>query len=614
MRSVLLMVRLSLLLVFVPFAAAAQSWLNSPFDARTLSREDTATIQAALSWSGDFSGSANAVWGEDSQKAFASYTQRIRGSSQPLFSDIKDLVIFLEDERVAQNWQINYSAIANTSYLYPFAYMDPVEGKNQEEYISKDQALSLIIREGDASAMQEDHDWFLGKAAAGKTPFTYRSEGMWISWVELENKMTAYVRSDFNQGKWTSMNFVSTNDGYFRLNLLASSTLTGQDSPLSLIWTEGGVIDQVINGAGSAAPVAVASALPRAEDQVSRPGKPSLPAAEAPASPFAPKAPAGTDPGTPFAPDEPVPETLPEPPGELVEVVPGPNAGEKPAGPILGVPAAGAAPALPSVADAGNGGGGGNAVTAPAPGGLGIASGPAPIRSPDGANPATPEQPGTAPAAGVPRPKVTGTLMGSGTGFYIAPTTLVTAAHVIEGCSAVGMADGTALEILAADPSLDVAVLGGAADAGNAWLKLSALEVPKLGEAVTVLGYPYSTSLDQGLTVTSGNVSALRGVDGSSNRVMITAPVQPGNSGGPLLNKKGAVIGVVVSRVDDIAILQETGTLPQNMNFAVPSGPLLTFLRQKRIPPMQGNGVGGELGAELPAGYSEAVVPVNCYR
>ncbi len=177
--------------------------------------------------------------------------------------------------------------------------------------------------------------------------------------------------------------------------------------------------------------------------------------------------------------------------------------------------------------------------------------------------------PGPAPAEA--KPKLTGNIQGSGTGFYIAPTTLVTAAHVIDGCRAVGLIDGTPLEVLNSDSSMDLAVLSGATDIG-AWLKLSALEVPKLGETVTALGYPYYTSLDQGLTVTSGNVSALRGIDGSSNRVMITAPVQPGNSGGPLLNKKGAVIGVVVSRVDDMAILEETGSLPQNMNFAVPSG------------------------------------------
>ncbi|MFZ1470885.1 MAG: serine protease, partial [Paracoccaceae bacterium] len=220
------------------------------------------------------------------------------------------------------------------------------------------------------------------------------------------------------------------------------------------------------------------------------------------------------------------------------------------------------------------------------------------------APPATPEAP--------PRAKVTGRPKSSGSGFYIGPTMLVTAAHVVEGCGTVAMIDGTPLDVVAKDSTLDLAVLSGANDTG-VWLKLSALEVPKLGEAVTALGYPYYTSLDQGLTVTSGNVSALRGIDGSSSRVMITAPVQPGNSGGPLLNKKGAVIGVVVSRVDDMAILEETGSLPQNMNFAVPSGPLLTFLAQSRITRPQGDGTGGDISGEVPDGVANAVVPLHCY-
>ncbi|WP_148087153.1 S1C family serine protease, partial [Pseudogemmobacter humi] len=312
----------------------------------------------------------------------------------------------------------------------------------------------------------------------------------------------------------------------------------------------------------------------------------------------------------PWTPPEtpPAAETSP-PAGDLVEVTPGPSPGEKPAGPILGTPAPGSTPELPKVADAGPG-------VAPGTPGLGTApDGPAPIRAPEagGETAAADPMPKVAPVAETPKPKVSGTLKGSGTGFYITRTTLLTAAHVIEGCSAVGLADGTPLEILAADPSLDVAVLGGAPDVG-AWLKLSALEVPKLGENVTALGYPYSTSLDQGLTVTSGNVSALRGIDGSSNRVMITAPVQPGNSGGPLLNKKGAVIGVVVSRVDDMAMLKETGSLPQNMNFAVPSGPLITFLAKNRISRPQGDGVGGDLSVELPKAYEDAVVPLHCFR
>lgn len=604
----------ALLVALIPAVAQAQSWLERPFDSRNLSREDAATLQASLAWTGDYYGTVDGIWSDESQQAFVKYVTRVEGRAvQPVFGDIRDLVMFLEDERVKSNWQLNYSSIANMSYLFPFGLMEEVTDSKEMEYLASDKSISLIIREGRLADAKTDHDWFMGKAKAGSTPWQFTNDRVMISWIDLENEMTAYVRSDLHNGLWTTMNFVATSDGYFRVNLLAGSMYTGDASPASLIWTPGGVIDQVINGAtGSAPPTVAAATAPRAVDQVERPGKAAITAPPVEAAPSFPPS------------DPPAASTAPEsPPGDMVEDLP--PASSAPANGILGTPAPGSDTAVADAGTgAGNGGGLGTAApdlparpdtaTATGPEGLGTApGGPAPIRAPDGQSPTEPGLPKVATVAETPRPKVSGTIKGSGTGFYIAPTTLVTAAHLIEGCSAIGMADGTALEILAADPSLDIAVLGGATDTG-AWLKLSALEVPKLGEQVTTLGYPYSTSLDQGLTVTSGNVSALRGVDGSSNRVMITAPVQPGNSGGPLLNKKGSVIGVVVSRVDDIAMLEETGTLPQNMNFAVPSGPLLTFLAKERISRPQGEGIGGDLSSELPEAFAEAVVPVQCYR
>ncbi|WP_112311776.1 S1C family serine protease [Pseudogemmobacter bohemicus] len=602
-----------LVLLHLPGAARAQSWLEQPFNASSLSREDAATIQAALAWTGDFYGVVDGIWTDESQQAFVKYMTRVEGrEAQPVFGDIKDLVMFLEDERVRNNWQLNYSSIANTSYLFPFGLIEEVEGAKEMEYLARDKSISLIIREGKLADAKADHEWFVGKARADTKPYQFSNDRTMISWVDLDNKMTAYIRSDLHDGLWSTMNFVTTEEGYFRVNLLAGTTVTGNASAASLIWTPGGVIDQVINGTASAAPpTAAAAAAPRAEDQVDRPGKSAV------TSPTAP------DPIPSLPPSDPPAASDPTPPGELVEDLP--PASNAPANGILGTPAPGTATADAGAADAGTGGLGTpspdlpeapdpGAAIAAGPAELGTSpGGPAPIRAPEGQPDSAPGLPKVAAIAETPRPRVSGTLKSSGTGFYIAPTTLVTAAHVIEGCSAIGMADGSALEVLAADTTLDVAVLGGAVDTG-AWLKLSALEVPKLGESVTTLGYPYSTSLDQGLTVTSGNVSALRGADGSSNRVMITAPVQPGNSGGPLLNKKGAVIGVVVSRVDDIAMLEETGTLPQNMNFAVPSGPLLTFLAKERISRPQGEGVRGDLSGELPEAFAAAVVPVHCYR
>jgi hypothetical protein len=448
--------------------------------------------------------------------------------------------------------------------------------------------------------MKDIHDWFMSQAIAGSDPYQYSDSSVAITSVSLDDKMTAYARSDFYNGSWSTISIVVWPEYFYHLNLMAA-TMTMGGSPATLMWTDGGVIDQVINGGANAAAPAAGSGDSGPKDQVRRPRAAGVAAAPEPMPEPEPEPMPQPDDPTVIAGNEPA-GTAP-PLGTPAPGAPAPGG----AAPVLGTPAPGAPPAPGGAAPVlGTPAPGAPAPGAPAPGApvIGVGSpGPAPA-------PGTPSGPD--PAA--PRTKVTGTLKGSGTGFYIAPTMLVTAAHVVEGCGAMAMVDGTPLDILAMDPTLDLAVLAGAPDAG-AWLKLSALEVPKLGETVTAMGYPYYTSLEQGLTVTSGNVSALRGIDGSSNRVMITAPVQPGNSGGPLLNKKGAVIGVVVSRVDDMAILEETGSLPQNMNFAVPSGPLLTFLAQNRVTRPQGEGTGGgDASGGVHDGVSNAVVPLYCYQ
>ncbi len=65
--------------------------------------------------------------------------------------------------------------------------------------------------------------------------------------------------------------------------------------------------------------------------------------------------------------------------------------------------------------------------------------------------------------------------------------------------------------------------------------------------------------------------------------IQITAPVQPGNSGGPVLDASGHVVGVVVSRLDAIKLAQRTGRLPQNVNFAISGTAARTFLDAHKI-------------------------------
>jgi serine protease Do len=202
---------------------------------------------------------------------------------------------------------------------------------------------------------------------------------------------------------------------------------------------------------------------------------------------------------------------------------------------------------------------------------------------------------------------------GSGTGFYVDANRLVTAAHVIEGCGRITLADGTALSVVRQDRGLDLAVL--AAPRGSpVWISPVIGTKARLGEPVTAVGFPYLGTLGQGLTVTAGNVSALQGIAGDTERIMISAPVQPGNSGGPLLNRGGTVVGVVVSRVNDLTVLKQTGSLPQNMNFAVTAERLTAFLIASGVAVgAPGTVATQDMSDGIPDAIAAAVVPVMCH-
>ncbi len=215
-----------------------------------------------------------------------------------------------------------------------------------------------------------------------------------------------------------------------------------------------------------------------------------------------------------------------------------------------------------------------------------------------------------------------GNFSSSGTGFFINRDNIVTAAHVVEGCKRMELADTTVLAVIRSEPDLDLAVLKTPGDVNvlfepgesDVWLELSPQLDARLGETVTALGFPYLGRFGQGLTVTGGNVSALPGGTFGETQIMISAPVQPGNSGGPLLNADGEVIGVVVARIDDIIVLEETGTLPQNMNFAVTNSELNNFLKRAQVTYPPSDGQGFDLSRGVPEAVSSSVVPLFCFE
>lgn len=99
-----------------------------------------------------------------------------------------------------------------------------------------------------------------------------------------------------------------------------------------------------------------------------------------------------------------------------------------------------------------------------------------------------------------------------------------------------------------------------------------------LGEEVFTLGFPLSDIMGSTARLSVGQVSSLYGIDDDPRVLQISNPLQPGNSGGPLLNRSLDVIGIVVSTLNASYLFERARILPQNVNFAVKAAYLEALL------------------------------------
>lgn len=99
-----------------------------------------------------------------------------------------------------------------------------------------------------------------------------------------------------------------------------------------------------------------------------------------------------------------------------------------------------------------------------------------------------------------------------------------------------------------------------------------------------VFGFPLNSVLSSGGNLTPGVVSAITGLGNNSNQIQITAPIQPGSSGSPVMNRKGQVVGMVSMKLSDTAMAKFTGALPQNVSFAISGQTLKAFLDAHKVP------------------------------
>jgi S1-C subfamily serine protease len=179
------------------------------------------------------------------------------------------------------------------------------------------------------------------------------------------------------------------------------------------------------------------------------------------------------------------------------------------------------------------------------------------------------------------------TFVQNGTGFVVSASGhVITNHHVIAGC--VGDIRGnltaespSTLRVVSTDETNDLALL----QADKTFNDAATIRAGPIhpGDTIIAIGFPYHGLFTSDFTVSSGIVSSLSGLLNDTRYLQISAGVQTGNSGGPLLDTSGNVVGVVAAKLNAIKFAKVTGDLPQNINFAVKTGAVRDFLDNSAV-------------------------------
>ena len=173
----------------------------------------------------------------------------------------------------------------------------------------------------------------------------------------------------------------------------------------------------------------------------------------------------------------------------------------------------------------------------------------------------------------------------SGTGFFINRSgNIISNNHVIDQCSTVKVhykGTGQKVEVLATDRANDLSLMKVNFKPDDYFP--IANEDAELLEDIYVAGYPFGKVVSSSVKVTKGVVSALTGIGNNYSNIQIDAALQPGNSGGPIINQKGNVIGVAVAKLDYKKVIKDFGAIPEGTNFGIKSSTVNQFLKANNI-------------------------------
>lgn len=207
----------------------------------------------------------------------------------------------------------------------------------------------------------------------------------------------------------------------------------------------------------------------------------------------------------------------------------------------------------------------------------------------------------------------------SGSGFAVTENRALTDNHVVAGCARVVARNSqnrlSDARVEAVDPRRDLALIDLPAEFAPPLIFRESPEIER-GESVVAYGFPLAGLLSSGPSLTTGSVTALTGLRDTPLHFQISAPVQPGNSGGPLLDDHGHVIGVVVSKLNAARVAAMTGgDIPQNVNFAIKGTEAAAFLREHDVNLETAASSGPELGAaEVGRIADPSTLFLRCFR
>jgi S1-C subfamily serine protease len=175
---------------------------------------------------------------------------------------------------------------------------------------------------------------------------------------------------------------------------------------------------------------------------------------------------------------------------------------------------------------------------------------------------------------------------GVGTGFYIASDRVLTNFHVVDGCKGITVGNNregaeAVAKMIAGDRGADLAALSTDARVEKpAQIQMAISGPPSIDLAI--VGYP-----ERGLPVLEAELDLVSAgeddLKSESSRYPFIGAVRRGNSGSPVLDLSGAVVGVVTAKVNTPAVYQSTGEVIDNLGFAIPNRTVLKFLRTNRI-------------------------------